>query len=66
MEHWFSVASKSADLAQATGNKIAIQIAEQAAKNAAVIALVSCDVEVCRRAADVYAEYIRSKKRVKI
>lgn len=66
MEHWFNVASKSADLAQATGNKIAIQIAERAAKNASVMALASCDVEVCRRAADVYAEYIRSKKVLKI
>jgi hypothetical protein len=62
MEHWFHVASKSADLAQTTGNKVAIHIAKRAAQNASVIALQSCDVNVCRRAADVMAEYVRSKK----
>ena len=62
MEHLFHAASRSADLAQTTGSKVAIQIAQTAAKKAAIIALKSGDVAVARRAADVMAEYIRSKK----
>jgi hypothetical protein len=62
MEHLFQAASRSADLAQTTGSKIAINIAQMAAKRAAIIALKSGDVEVARRAADVMAEYVRAKK----
>lgn len=63
MDHLLQVAKRSANLAQETGNKIAIENARIAARKASNIAVNIGDVESARLAAAVMAEYVRSKKR---